>query len=333
MNADAISDDPLTSLSPTMPCEAKHPVIHIGFHKAASTYLQSVLLPHLPVNFVFLAGYRREMLDYVQARDGFDPPRLREWVITQVGGQKEYDARCTVISHEELSGHPHGYDSVDPFVVARNLKVAYPGARILIVIRNQRDYLLSLYSFRVSAKGHEWRSFDRFLREEGKLGLLSKLKYDRIVRAYIELFGRNRVLVLPVELLRHSPARFNKTITDFMGVDPVQIDAVPIVNPSTRLVPCLNFWRVVNLGFVGLLRLCQSLKLGADEEYPQYSLRYRFYAIKRRGTAAANRIFKKAPRLTFEVYADHETLIRMYHESNTRLSFLLGTDLSEYGYF
>jgi sulfotransferase family protein len=197
----------------------KNVIIHIGFHKSASTFRQSDVFPQLPVRYVFLAGPSRQMLDMAESEKEFDANALREWIVQETAEEhKKSGDEPTIISHEELSGHPHGYDIVDPITTARNLKEAFPEAKILIIIRNQFDYLTSIYTFRVAIKGAEYRSFDRFLTEEGKKGLFAHLEYHQLVKHHIELFGREQVLVLPMEYLRARPEEFFHDLTGFIGV-------------------------------------------------------------------------------------------------------------------
>ena len=49
-------------------------VVHIGFHKSASTFLQKNVFPKLSVNYLFFSGKNnnREILDYAESTSGFD---------------------------------------------------------------------------------------------------------------------------------------------------------------------------------------------------------------------------------------------------------------------
>src|SRR5690606_29127740 len=79
-----------------------------------------------------------------------------------VFGFDQVKDRRLLISHERLSGHSHGYGVVDAHRVLANLKAVFPDARIIAVVRNQLDFLLSLYCFRVAVRGEEHRSFQDF---------------------------------------------------------------------------------------------------------------------------------------------------------------------------
>lgn len=310
-------------------------VIHIGLHKAASTYLQSRLFPALPAHYVFVAGYRRRVLDQVQASAGFDPNVLHEYVRAEIA--RKYGSKThplTILSHEELSGHPHGHCSVDPAAVAANLKKAYPEAGIMLIIRDQFAYLRSLYAFRVAIQGLETRAPERFFREEGCLGLFDKLEYDRLVEVYAARFGIENLLVVPVELLRADPDAFNEAITGFLGLAPVAFRQHSVVNPGTTRSGVTRFWRPLNAGVSALIAGLQALGIEPREEYPYQRLRYTYFALKRRLTPLLNRLLSATDQLHVQELVCYTELFERYARSNARLLQLLGNslDLRGYGY-
>jgi len=151
-------------------------VIHIGYHKSASTFLQKQVFPFLPINYLFFAGENREYLDLIESENNPNPELIHSWVAREISRKYPTGKHdVTVLSHEELSGHPHGYKSISPFTTAKNLKRTFPDAKILIIIRNQLDYLTSIYTFRVAIKGYEIRNFSSFLGEEEEKGLIDHL--------------------------------------------------------------------------------------------------------------------------------------------------------------
>lgn len=324
--------------------EAGQVFIHIGWHKSASTFLQQGLFRQLGANFQPLAafppavagrvGKLPALIDLVEKREGFDPPLLREAVSA--------DQPLTIISHEEISGHSHGYGLIDPFVSARNLHAAFPNGKIIAVVRNQFDYLLSLYCYRVSIRGHEPRTLNRFLREDGAAGLDRHIQYDRLIGEYVKLFGAKNVLVLPMEQLRGDEAGFVRRITDFMGLQPPAAPGVRSPNESTRLAVAIGIWRPLNIVFGLLLKtlLVLSGKRLADvapqklKIYPLLPLRYRYYAFKRAMTARLNRRFAKGRKLDVTDIGDRERLEALFAESNARLKALgvIDWDMAAYGY-
>lgn len=322
-------------------------VIHIGWHKSASTFLQNGYFQQLGANYQPLAAFPPgfdaarsrfgSLIDLVEAREGFDPALLQSALAPRDGA-----AGTTILSHEEISGHPHGYALIDAFASARNLAAAYPSARIVAIVRNQFDYILSLYSYRVAVRGHESRGLDRFMDEEIRDGLARHVQYDRLVAEYVRLFGADKVLVLPMEMLRTDAEGFFRRLSGFIGLAPRAAPDARSANESTRQALALAIWRPVNALFGLLLGLLLRLKglRPADYDsrkvkvYPFLKLRYRFYAFKRAATARLNRLFPRARRIGPQDIARRGELEGLFAASNDRLRALgvVDWDMAAHGY-
>jgi hypothetical protein len=269
----------------------------------------------------------------VESPARFNEEHLKMWIDSEISKATEnpvYD--LTIVSHEELSGHPHGHSIVDPYVVADNFKQAFPNAKIIMIIRNQFDYLLSIYAFRVAVKGQESRSLEKFLTEEGRLGLFDKLEYDKIIGRYAELFGKENVLVLPFELLRKDSETFVRKIIDFLKVPFISLEGDSPVNESTKLAVVVRFWRPINFVFDAVLGFLRLIRIQKEEKYPFLGIRYKFYSFKRTVTRFMNALFRTTSLIDIAGYSDYDELVEKYSESNTRLQKLIDLDLKEFGY-
>lgn len=309
-------------------------IIHVGYHKTGSTFLQSLVFPRLDVDYVPLD---EDLLKLVERPSSdFQPDAFRDAIAREAAERRGSRApgATTLISNEELSGHPHGWREVDPFATARNLHAAWPDARIVICIRNQFDYLLSLYAFRVAVKGYESRGLREFLVEEGRRGLFAKVEYDQLIGQYIGLFGRDRVLVLPLELLKKRSAEFLRRLEAFIGLPiPPDVDLGRQVNESTRLAPVLRFWRPVNRVFHPVLKSVLLLTAGrGPEPAAARKLRFAYYGFKRLVTARLNRVFSGSRKLDIRAVPEYEELAERFARSNASLEALTGESLRGYGY-
>jgi Sulfotransferase family len=231
-------------------------LIHIGYHKTGSSWLQR----HL---FSRKAGAGFTAFD--KGRDGpinrlivtpnaldFDPHATHSGFMA-LADRATAKGLTPVVSSERLSGHPltGGRDSKE---LAERLAVVFPDGLVLIVIREQREMLLSTYRQYVKAGG-AW-SLPQFLdppvdtRTRVPLSDPIHFAYHRLIRTYHRLFGDDRVLVLPYELLRADPGRFVTAIARFAGatlppgfVDSLPVDARPNLSPSraaTRIKRAVN---------------------------------------------------------------------------------------------
>jgi hypothetical protein len=211
-------------------------LIHIGYHKTGSSWLQ---------RFLFSAKARAGFTTFGKGREGpintlivapnaldFDPDRARSQFRELVDEAHE-DGFTPVVSSERLSGHPMsgGYDSKE---LAERLAAVFPEARVLIVIREQREMVLSTYRQYVKAGG-AWR-LPEFLdppvdtRVRIPLYDPAHFAYHRLIRAYRRLFGDERVLVLPYEMFRSEPALFVSSIARFASIslDDEFLDSMPL---------------------------------------------------------------------------------------------------------
>jgi Sulfotransferase family len=225
---------------------AIEPLIHIGYHKTGSSWLQ---------RFVFAGKAGAGFTRFSKGRDGpintlivspnaldFDAQAARTEFSELIRGADERGL-SPVVSSERLSGHPFtgGYDSKD---LAERLAAVFPDGRVLIVIREQREAVLSTYRQYVKAGG-PW-SLRQFLdppvdtRTRIRLFDPSHFAYHRLIETYQRLYGAERVLVLPYELLRSEPGRFVTSIAQFAGpalpegfVESLPVDVRPNLASST----------------------------------------------------------------------------------------------------
>ena len=127
-----------------------------------------------------------------------------------------------VMTDERLSGHPEsgGYDSR---AIRDRLHEAFPEARVLIVLREQRSVILSAYKQHVRVGGR--MSLERFLNPPISHGSAVPLfrpvfyEYDHLVNAYQEAFGRDRVCVVAYEQFRKDSNAFLQSIRSFVGLE------------------------------------------------------------------------------------------------------------------
>ncbi|MCB9205230.1 MAG: sulfotransferase domain-containing protein [Flavobacteriales bacterium] len=204
-------------------------LIHIGYHKTGTTWLQNELF--VSGNNVFeplsnnASRHSTVAQHFIQADDGvllssFDQNTAKvlseaNLIIKEVD---RFAGKVPVISHERLSGNPHasGFDSK---LVAHRIHKAFPRAKIFIVIREQRSFILSSYFQYLSIGGTD--SLIKYLnsRYDGRRPHFSgkHVDYLPLVKEYLELFGNEKVLVLPYEQFKENPTAFMNRLGNFVG--------------------------------------------------------------------------------------------------------------------
>jgi hypothetical protein len=201
-------------------------LIHIGYHKTGTTWLQNKFFPSHP-EFAPAINPASVWHSLIEPNAlAFDPDECR----SILSGGISADPRVDVISAERLSGNPHsgGYDSKQ---TADRLYQIFPDAKVLIVLREQTAMLNSLYRQYVRMGGMcplaDYLSPIR----DGRMPLFrhEHLQYHRLVHHYQQLFGKDKVCILPYELLCQDSDVFAAKICKIAGVNPQAPDPAPRV--------------------------------------------------------------------------------------------------------
>lgn len=195
-----------------------HPqlLLHIGYHKTATTWMQRQLF--VPEHGYFKVAGHDEVAGYITEPHGyfFDPEPLIAQVETAMAGIPEGGA--AVISSELLCGNPI-FGGRESDVFAERLFKIFPGAKILISIRAQLSVLPSIYMQYVSRGGT--MTPRQFFDEESSPGYphfsAKTFEYDRLVSHYQRLFGSERVFILPQEALKSDMYNALGALADFSG--------------------------------------------------------------------------------------------------------------------
>lgn len=242
-------------------------LIHIGFYKAGSTFLQHWFARHPQLRYE------------PGAIGGFHD-------VYQIARGAESDCKYYVTSAEELAS-PHPEAGMVPLSLARRKRVSlppaqkrqaavcaalgamFPGSRILMVTRGFRSLEISGYSQYLKAGGIQRVPShlpagdppdpsrpDPFLHRD----------FDYLVRLYSEEFGAENLVVLPYELLRDDQERFLATLEERLGLDHVEVE---IGRPNPSLSPEEMYWYPVISSAVSAV----ALRLG-EKRFQRIYTRY-----------------------------------------------------------
>jgi hypothetical protein len=208
------------------------PLIHIGYHKTATTWLQDCLFRGPGSRFLAFHEHKDLHTQIVFPHPfDFDPAACRRSLepLLEKAAKK---GLTPVASAERLCGNPHsgGYDSKE---LADRLHHVFPAGRVLIVIREQRSMIASTYKQYVRAGGVCPLRHYLHPPERGRSRLplfdFDHFNYDRLVGYYDRLFGRDRVHVALYEDFCTQPRAFAEEILRFAGVETTseELDALP----------------------------------------------------------------------------------------------------------
>ena len=286
--------------------------------KCASTWLQR----HL---FKERHGYRSVM----SAKEAYFtlvwpiPFRFSDWREAREAIDWQGGDEVPVLSAEVLAGNPlTGGDNAETNM--HRLHRVFPDAKILLIIREQRAMLRSIYKSLVnfgstlSIKDHLYNDLPGDMPAFGP----HYLQYHRLIAGYQHTFGSDSVLVLPMELFQENPQEFLSRINAYSGVD----------SERYPLPPGLNARVNVNQTLVNI-----ELKRLFNRFIARTRLNYSgVYTPKLVGGAAQTRVAVPGfvDRYLEKRFADTVEFMTSstFNDSNDITQQLTGLDLAQYGY-
>ncbi|MCS6781355.1 MAG: hypothetical protein NZ555_16820 [Geminicoccaceae bacterium] len=197
--------------------------IHPGFVKTATSTLQRHVFPHHPeIAFLGLPAPSAELewaIRHLCQGDSTCYKAERVRTIFREAATAAPPERLLLVSYENFALH----ESKDRGLVADRLADLFPGATILFTIRRQEELVVSWYltKLRVLIKRKAWIPFEEWYwteRREPHRSILDDLRYAVTIEAYCARFGRERVRVVPFELLRREPAAFAEACARALGI-------------------------------------------------------------------------------------------------------------------
>jgi hypothetical protein len=306
----------------------KPEVYHVGYHKTGSTFLQRRIFAAKPD--LFLRVPQQDIFErfiYPTPLE-FSAESARELVATYKQ-QAAAEGQVCVFSNERLSGGPHtgGYDSSE---IAWRIAHCAECPRVIIVIREQRNMIYSLYSQYI--KAYASLSLDDYLATPGphrnETFRMSFLMYDKLIEKYLDLFNDASVRVLPYEMLKTQPAVFIRTVLEFCRPDCDIDDEVSTVSTGVvnqKLSPSqLMLKRYLNPFCTYRNPTLGKTFYGWPWESITRSLVRSVGAMKR--SKMETRLSKKMQDKISEKTRG------LYTVSNVRTSSRIGIDLRQYGY-
>lgn len=188
-------------------------LLHVGYHKTATTWLQDVLFQ--PQNGFTQILSHSEIFAHLITPHGLD---FDAGATAGLIRDRRMHTGVDVVSLEALCGNPFfgGRESDD---YAHRLAASVPEARILFGIREQSRMIASVYMQYLQRGGTA--SAEQFLQGSDVGGYFGfspdHFRYDRLVSLYQTLFGARNVLVLPLETIADDQKKAVDLICRFSG--------------------------------------------------------------------------------------------------------------------
>ena len=304
-------------------------LLHVGFHKTGTTFLQDHVFNHPGRGFSSPWSIRggEAVENFVLTHAArFQAQEINREFFSAMEELHLDEKLMPVISHEDLSGYPQSFRYYGS-TVAKRLHETFPNAQILIGVREQKSILRSMWGEYIRSDG------DRTIQEyfgDGveRLGFRPICRFDHfeyplLINQYIELFGRDRVQVLPLELLRNDSLAYEQVVHDFCDTGLNAEIAHPVSNVGFG-ARTLSIQRVLNR-----ITKIPWLWSGDYDSLPLVS------RVKLRMVRELERVIPKS------WHEKEDKKIRDYiaeatgdyfRESNRELAELTGYDLASLGY-
>lgn len=310
--------------------ENKPPVlVHIGFHKTGSTFLQNNLFFRNDQGFAspwtVNSGEAIEHLVLTHPCR-FDAAKIRH-LFWEAVAKMNGEGMIPTISHEDLSGHPVKQKYYE-FEVAERIHAVFPDAKVFIVVREQKSIIRSFYNQHVKQGGEfgiQYFLGDETTRRPGfsPLFRLDHLEYDLLVERYIEHFGAESVLVLPQEILARDQQLFLRKLYDFVG-HPAAVETFSNQANVSLKAATVELRRMLN-AFPGKLP-----PLWQDYESTPALWRAKNRLCRYANTVLPTALHKRVDTALRQYISDR--VGNYYEDSNHRLQKYVDFDLKQLGY-
>jgi Sulfotransferase family len=245
-------------------------IAFIGYPKAASTLLYNYFTEHPDISASLVrltplsGGSKSASSAVANEEQGTPGARVRILInekiaesVLIVGDSRAWNKnRFVPGAWDKVQDHVR----IDPLEAAKRVRQGYAVGRVLIVVRDQLDWLQSAYKYFFPRLPADHRSFADFCATPRGIAYLKAGHFDQTIEAYQRVFGRRNVLVMHVEDLAKDPEAFAHKLCEFISVEPRPIPKVR-VNPGSanRMVSIRTQFPIVDKLPVGVRALGKAL--------------------------------------------------------------------------
>lgn len=322
-----MSSSPITHYPDTL--GQRQLIIHVGFPKALSTWLQRQLFlkkcGFLPVmnSFTVQIALINPSPFHFSANDCY------RFIQEKLDKDDPEGKKVHVISAENLSGNLYcgGFNAKQNI---DRIKEAFPEAKILFFTREQRSLIRSLYKTQV-LWGSPYSIKQLLNPTHTSLAPqfnLDFLRFDKRVAYYQELFGKDNVLTLPYEYFVEQPLDFIERVAQFCHLSEAERKVIATLNFSKKIntnIPLLQIeiQRWLNRFLYKSPFNYNALISQSDQDLLDRLKRHKKSMVPNFAQNTLENSFKR-------IVAEHTQ--GAFTESNATLAKLMKIDLAKYHY-
>lgn len=245
--------------------------------------------------------------------------------------QARQNGLIPVLSAERLSGNADsgGYDTKE---IANRLAAAFPQGKVLIVIREQKNMILSTYKeyVRMGGPARLVEYLHPLEYGKGRLPLFdfAYFEYQFLLSHYASLFAKDKLLVLPFELFVSEPGEFVRQILEFAGssYSTNDLKSLPFKQMERRSLSAFATEAKRRLNFLFAEDRVNPAALFPNQEKDR-KLRKKLDRLEHHAPSFLRRRFEERFR---KIVAD--AVSDRYRSSNQMVQQMFNLDLARFGY-
>lgn len=276
--------------------------IHIGVPKAGSTYLQKYLelRPEIYHNWMDLADYPlHHIIDEEIVKKGLND-------IIRVFSQESLSTPLVALDRIKLAPQTEKIKGAR-YDVALKLKSMFPDAEILLVLRNYKEIVPSIYSELLVMgltldKGQFLKKFGTFI--------LELFDYEQIIQIYAEVFGKEKLTIIPYEMLKEDSDNFQRFLANYFRIDHQNVN-INRENKgiSDEIVPRVRYRNLIRAIILPLLPAKYRFTFSEYWRNKNIQLKIKKWSVKSEG-------------IDFSNVTGFEELVKKFKVKNSHVPFL-----------
>lgn len=203
-------------------------LIHIGYPKAASTFLQEWFRrnPQMQFSSQRLAGFQNtsKVCQYASASNTshvkYFVTSSEHFIYPNVMGENVPRGISDADKLPTYNNVQHSQKNI-----CQTLKELFPNGKVLIITRGFNGILKSGYSQLIRFGGRfKFEQYCSLIRHN----MTNFFNYDFLIDTYIKKFGEDNVIVLPFEFLAEDKTRFLTHLEETLGLESFDKDIKPL---------------------------------------------------------------------------------------------------------
>lgn len=306
-------------------------LIHIGFQRTMTTWLQKELFSYPNNDFQIVGGdtetdHKSRTTHIFSTLPPFENYATALHDLLDNGITAAYkNNKIPIISNEALCGNIFS-GCRESKIIADSLKEAFPHAKIYIGIREQTDLIYSNWIRYITSGGYarpkEWIAEKHYKDLKYPLFTPQAYLFDSVVKYYQNLFGSENVLTQPIELFKKCPETYIENIHKLLDIKNQSHGPTHKLVNEGHDIAHIMITRHVNCALGHPLFKENRIKAKLRE------------TLNKSSKILANFIptrYKKEMKNTFKIEID-KTIGDYFRESNSNLEKLIKQDLQEYGF-